>query len=259
MATQTNARRPLIVGNWKMNGLRADARALALDLATRLRWHLTPAFDMMLCPPFPLLADVADAIRGSDLGLGAQDCHAKPSGAFTGDVAAPLLKDIGCSAVIVGHSERRTLHGETDAVVKAKAEAALAAGLCAIVCIGETESERDSKRTLEVVSRQVDGSLPRGATATSVVVAYEPVWAIGTGRTPTPADVEEVHAAVRARLGTRLAGGATDAGAMRILYGGSVNAANAGQLLNLDNVDGGLVGGASLKAQDFWTIAQSCH
>ena len=258
MATRATARRPLIVGNWKMNGLRAEARALALDLARRLRAATAPGFDMMLCPPFPLLADVAEAVRGSGLGLGAQDCHAKPAGAFTGDVAAALLKDLGCSAVIVGHSERRTLHGETDAVVKAKAEAALAAGLTAIVCIGETEAERDSGRTLEVVASQIDGSLPHAASATSLVLAYEPVWAIGTGRTPTPDDVQQVHAAARTRLAGRLAGGATESVKVRILYGGSVNAANASRLLGLDDVDGGLVGGASLKADDFWTIAQSC-
>ena len=176
-------------------------------------------------------------------------------GAHTGDTSAWMLKDLGCTHVIVGHSERRSDHGETDAVIKAKAEAALAAGLVAVVCIGETLAERDAGKTLDVNRRQLLGSLPDGATAANTVVAYEPVWAIGTGRTATPEQAQEVHGMLRAELVGKL--GRETADAMRILYGGSVNAANAAVLFSQPDIDGGLVGGASLKADDFWTIAQS--
>jgi triosephosphate isomerase len=238
---------PLIAGNWKMNGGLADATALAKAVATLP----TGPAEILVCPPFPFLAAVGQALAGSRVALGAQDCHAAPNGAHTGDVAAEMLRDVGCRYVIVGHSERRTNHAETDAVVKAKAEAALRAGLAAIVCVGETLAERDSGRANAVVAAQLAGSLPAGATAGNLVVAYEPVWAIGTGRTPTAAQVADIHAVVRADLARRFADGA----AMRVLYGGSVNAANAAELLAVANVDGALVGGASLKADAFAVIA----
>jgi triosephosphate isomerase len=203
-------------------------------------------------PPATLLAQAAAALKGGKVSLGAQDCHAKDSGAFTGDIAAPMIKDAGAQYVIVGHSERRQYHGETDAAVKAKAEAALKTGLIAIVCVGETRAEREAGKAIEVVSTQVRGSLPAGGAPETVVVAYEPVWAIGTGLTPTPANVAEVHAAIRKLLGEVY--GAAGA-KLRILYGGSVKPSNAKELLGLANVDGALVGGASLKAVDFLAIA----
>ena len=194
----------------------------------------------------------ARALKESKLALGAQDCHAEASGAFTGEISAPMLKDAGAAYVIVGHSERRTLLHETDALVRAKAEAALKAELTAIVCVGETRLEREGGRAIEVVTRQLKGSLPPGGAPETLVVAYEPVWAIGTGLTPTPDDVMEMHRAIRTLLGEIYA----DAGAwMRILYGGSVKPANARELLGIANVDGALVGGASLKAKDFLAIA----
>ena len=248
-------RRALIAGNWKMNGLKADGIALARDLARRLSAADETGVDMVVCPPFTLVHPVAEAIAGSPLHLGAQDCHVAASGAHTGDVAAPMLADLGCRYVIVGHSERRTDHGEGDALVRDKAKAALAAGMAAIVCVGETEGERDAGQAEAVVRRQLAGSLPDGATPGTLVIAYEPMWAIGTGRTPTPADVQAMHAFVRRELAGRLGDGA--AGAVRVLYGGSVNRDNAARLMTLPDVDGGLVGGASLKAEDFWAIARS--
>jgi triosephosphate isomerase len=243
------ARRPLVAGNWKMNGLKSSA-----DEVDRL---VTAAgglkrLDLMVCPPATLVADFAERAKGSKLLIGGQDCHAEAAGAFTGDIAAEMLADAGASAVIVGHSERRTYHGENDATVRRKAMAAWRAKLAAIVCVGETEAEREGGRTLDVVGRQLEGSLPDGATAANLVVAYEPVWAIGTGRTPRAADVIEVHAFIRERLTARF--GAAGEG-MRVLYGGSVKPANAGELLTLANVDGALVGGASLKAVEFLGIA----
>ncbi len=252
----TASRRPLIAGNWKMNGLQADGLTLAAELAERMKSAADPEFDMAVCPPFTLIGAVAGAIAGSAIGVGGQDCHAADNGAHTGDTSAAMLADLGCSYVIVGHSERRTDHGETDAQVKAKAEAALAAGLTAIVCIGETESERDAGHTIDVVRGQLEGSLPDGATAANTVVAYEPVWAIGTGRVATPDQAQEVHAEVRACSDGLL--GSADAAALRILYGGSMKPDNAKELLALADVDGGLIGGASLNADDFWAIAESC-
>jgi len=249
-------RRPLIAGNWKMNGLRSDAVALAGELATLMKGRGEPALDMVVCPPFTVIADVGKAIAGSGIALGAQDCHRAEKGAHTGDVSAAMLADLGCRFVIVGHSERRTDHGETDAVVKAKAEAVVARGLTAIVCIGETEVERDAGRTLDVVKAQLAGSLPAKAQAANVVVAYEPVWAIGTGRTPADEEVQEVHALIRVRLADAL--GAAEAARLRVLYGGSVKPDNARALMALEDVDGGLIGGASLKSRDFWAIAESC-
>jgi triosephosphate isomerase len=243
-------RRPLVAGNWKMNGVKASAAELgkimqgAGDLWTKT--------DLMICPPATLVMTFAVVALGSRIGIGGQDCHAEPSGAFTGDISAEMLADMGATAVIVGHSERRTTHKETDAEVRAKALAAWRAGLTAIVCIGETRAEREAGKTLDVLGRQLDGSLPDGATGANLVVAYEPVWAIGTGLTPTTADVAEAHKFIRGRLAVRY--GAT-AETIRILYGGSVKPSNAVELMGVANVDGALVGGASLKAEDFLGIA----
>lgn len=241
------ADRPYIVGNWKMNGVRAmlsEARAIDRGAARH------PGVDVAIAPPFTLINGMADAAEA--IAVGGQDCHAQPSGAFTGDVAAPMLADAGASFVIVGHSERRAQHGEADGVVRAKAEAALAAGLGAIVCVGETEAERDAGKAEAVVTRQLTGSLPTSEAAASLLtVAYEPVWAIGTGRTASTDDVTAMHSAIRAKL-VALFG---DAGAaVRILYGGSVNAGNAAELLSADEVGGALVGGASLTAESFLAI-----
>ncbi|TVR99588.1 MAG: triose-phosphate isomerase [Rhodospirillales bacterium] len=250
------ARRILIAGNWKMNGLQSDGLALASALATHMRGTSDPAFEMLVCPPFTLISKVVDAVAGSGIQVGGQDCHAAEKGAHTGDTSAWMLKDLGCTYAIVGHSERRTDHGENDATVKAKAEAALAAGLRAIVCIGETLEERDAGKTLDVNRTQLHGSLPAGATAENTVIAYEPVWAIGTGRTATPEQAQEVHAMIRSELVGKLGQGVADA--MRVLYGGSMNPKNAKELLAQQDIDGGLIGGASLKADDFWAVAQSC-
>lgn len=247
--------RKLIVGNWKMNGRKADALALVSDLLGRLRAG-APDCDLMVCPPAVHVDAVAAAAAGSALGVGGQDCHAAASGALTGDIAAPMLKDLGCVTVIVGHSERRTNHGETDAQVKAKATAARAAGLLPIVAIGETLAQRDAGQTLAVVAGQLRGSLPDGSDAANTVVAYEPVWAIGTGRTATVEQVAEVHAAIQKEAGAIM--GADKAKGLRILYGGSVTPANAQALLALTDVGGALVGGASLKCDQFWAIAQAC-
>ena len=237
----------LAAGNWKMNGTRASLAEVAALRAA----HPAPACEMLLCPPATLIAAMAEAVRGSALMVGAQDCHAKPQGAHTGDLSATMLKDAGASHVIVGHSERRTDHGETDAQVRAKAEAVVEAGLVAIVCIGETEAERDSGKTLAVIGSQVDGSIPMGATAANLVVAYEPVWAIGTGRTPTLAEIAEVHGFLRGRLRGLIG---EEANGVRILYGGSVKPSNAAEIFAVPHVDGALVGGASLKATDFGAI-----
>jgi triosephosphate isomerase len=228
---------------------------LAADLAGRMKGASVKC-DMLVSPPFTLIGAVAKAVEGSGIVVGGQDCHMAEKGAHTGDTSAWMLKDAGCGAVIVGHSERRTNHGETDAIVKAKAEAALKAGLMAIVCVGETLEERDAGKTLDVNRTQVHGSLPEGATAANTVIAYEPVWAIGTGRTASPEQAQEVHAFIRGELKAKL--GEEAANGMRILYGGSMNAKNARDLLAQPDIDGGLIGGAALKAEDFWTIAQSC-
>jgi triosephosphate isomerase (TIM) len=244
------ARRPLVAGNWKMNGLAASAGELRKIMGGAA--DLTGKADILVCPPATLLAAFAEIARGSPVAIGAQDCHAEPAGAFTGDLSAEMLKDAGASAVIVGHSERRAYHQETDEAIRAKALAAWRAGLLAIVCIGETKFERDAGATLARIERQLDESLPDAAKADNLVVAYEPVWAIGTGVTPTPTDVAEVHDFIRKRLSGRY--DAAGEG-MRILYGGSVKPANAKELMAVANVDGALVGGASLKAADFLGIA----
>ncbi|WP_395459641.1 triose-phosphate isomerase [Azospirillum melinis] len=249
------ANRKLIAGNWKMNGLKADALDLASDLAGRLKGAGPVAFDMLVCPPFPLLFPVGEAIADSPLALGGQDCAPKTSGAHTGDVAPTMLKDAGCRFVILGHSERRADHGESDAVVNAKAVAAHKEGLVAIVCVGETEGQRDAGQANAVVSGQLAGSIPAGATAENTVIAYEPVWAIGTGKTATPDDVKAMHAHIRAELDGKIA----ESAKVRILYGGSVKPGNAAELMAVENVDGALVGGASLKADDFWAIGTACR
>jgi triosephosphate isomerase len=248
------ARRKLIAGNWKMNCLKADAVALAKDLAGRMRGAGQARFDMLVCPPFVLIPAVVDAVAGSAIAVGGQDCHANEKGAHTGDTAAPMLKDAGCQYVIVGHSERRTDHAETDEVVKAKAAAGLAAGLKVIVCIGETLAQRDAGQTMEINRGQLHGSLPDAASPDDTVVAYEPVWAIGTGRTASPEQAQEVHAMIRSELVSKF--GEDTGQKYRILYGGSMNAKNAQELLAQTDIDGGLIGGASLKADDFWTVAE---
>jgi triosephosphate isomerase (TIM) len=240
-------RRSLVAGNWKMNGLAASIGELKKIIADAPG---VAKAELMVCPPATLIASFAAAARGTPVLIGGQDCHAKPSGAFTGDLSAEMLKDAGASAVIVGHSERRQYHHETDADVRAKAEAARRAGLTAIVCVGETREQREAGHALDVVGAQLQGSLPDGAP--DFVVAYEPIWAIGTGLTPTPTDVGEIHRSIRDHLVWRYGAGGQGT---RILYGGSVNPKNCASLLAVENVDGALVGGASLKADDFLAIA----
>ncbi|HXF88390.1 MAG TPA: triose-phosphate isomerase [Xanthobacteraceae bacterium] len=242
-------RRPLVAGNWKMNGLQSSIAELA-KIVDGAR-HIGRA-DLLVCPPATLVAAFAAKARGSKVAIGGQDCHAEPAGAFTGDISAEMLADAGATAVIVGHSERRTFHRETDAQVRAKLLAAWRAHLTAIVCIGETQQERAANQTLDVLGRQLAGSLADGASGSNLVIAYEPVWAIGTGLTPTATDVTEAHAFVRARLQARFG---VAAAAIRILYGGSVKPSNAKELLNAADVDGALVGGASLRAEEFLAIA----
>jgi triosephosphate isomerase (TIM) len=240
--------RLLIAGNWKMNGLRSSVAELDRVMAGARALRV----DVLMCPPATLVAMFASRAEGSAVAIGGQDCHAEPSGAFTGDISAEMLRDAGARAVIVGHSERRTYHHETDVEVRAKALAARRAGLLAIVCVGESKGERDAGQALDVVARQLSQSLPDGATAENLAVAYEPVWAIGTGVTPTCADVAEVHGLIRQALHARFG---SEGEATRILYGGSVKPANAAELMRVANVDGALVGGASLKAADFLAIA----
>jgi triosephosphate isomerase (TIM) len=242
-------RRPLIAGNWKMNGLRASVEDFCQIAAgaTQLREKV----DFIVCPPATLIFQFVGSCDDG-IEVGGQDCHAEPSGAFTGDISAEMLADLGARAVIVGHSERRAFHHESDADVRHKTEAAWRAGLLAIVCIGETRDDRAAGRTLSVAGMQLEGSIPGDATARNLVIAYEPVWAIGTGLTPTPADIAEVHGFIRERLTARFPGLAQG---IRVLYGGSVKPSNAKELLTVDNVDGALVGGASLKPKEFLAIA----
>ena len=246
--------RKLIAGNWKMNGLKAEGVALAQDVAERLAAAGPIQVDVLVCPPATLIWPVTEAVAGTGLAVGGQDCHIQASGAYTGDISAAMLAEAGCGYVIVGHSERRQTHDETDALIAAKAAAAHAAGLVAIICVGETDAERDRGEAGLVVGRQLAGSIPASATAANTVIAYEPVWAIGTGRTATPADVAQIHALIREALVRRLNTGAT----VRILYGGSVKPSNARELMAVPDVDGALVGGASLKADEFWGIVTSC-
>ncbi len=244
--------RPMVAGNWKMNGTTAALREPRL-LAGMLR-DVKLKCDVMICPPATLIRRAKSVMKGSKVKLGGQDCHAAISGAHTGDISAEMLKDAGATSVIVGHSERRTNHKETDAMVAAKAVAAHRAGLTAIICIGETLDERKGGKTLDVLTTQIKGSVPQGSTAGNTVVAYEPVWAIGTGLTPTTKEVEEAHAHIRAELGKAMGG---EGAATRILYGGSVKPSNAVELMGVANVNGALVGGASLKAVDFIGIIKA--
>jgi triosephosphate isomerase len=239
--------RKLVAGNWKMNGLRADGLALAGEVARRARADAV-ACDLLVCPPATLVAAVDEILAGSGVALGGQDCHALPKGAYTGDISAEMLADAGCSHVILGHSERRQGHGESDAEIRGKVVAAMRAGLTAVLCVGETQAERLAGNAVAVVAAQLTGSIPDGMTLDRLIVAYEPVWAIGTGLSATLDDITAMHAAIRARL-------APDT---PILYGGSVNPRNAAGILGLAEVGGALVGGASLIADDFWAIARSC-
>jgi triosephosphate isomerase len=240
--------RQLIAGNWKMNG--TGASLAEVEAVARVMADRPPVCDVLICPPATLIARAALAAKGR-VAMGAQDCHAEISGAFTGDISAEMLKDAGASAVIVGHSERRQYHGETDAQVAAKAKAAWRTGLLAIICIGETEGERLDGRALHVCSKQLAGSVPQGMSAQNTAIAYEPVWAIGTGRTPTNDEIAQVHGHIRDEL-KRCFG--AEGETVRILYGGSVKPSNAKEILALDHVGGALVGGASLKAADFSAI-----
>ena len=245
--------RPLVAGNWKMNGTSASLNQLRA-IGHGFMSGLDAETDALICPPATLLAHASEVLKNTPVKVGGQDCHARESGAHTGDISAEMLKDAGASHVIVGHSERRTDHGETDAMVRAKAEAAWRAGIIAIICIGETKAERELGSTLDILSRQIAGSVPPTATGHNTVIAYEPVWAIGTGLTPTAADVAEAHAHIRAELKELLS---AESARTRILYGGSVKPANAVELLAVNNVDGALVGGASLKSADFLGIAEA--
>jgi triosephosphate isomerase (TIM) len=239
----------LVAGNWKMNGMRQDGAMLAHALKERAALASgSLGCEILVCPPATLLSEVGGILAGSDIALGGQDCHAMPKGAHTGDISAEMLADAGCKFVILGHSERRQGHGETDAVVRGKIAAAWRAGLATILCVGETQGQRQAGEAVKIVSSQLDGSIPENASAATLVVAYEPVWAIGTGLTATTDDIAALHSEIRS---------CTPAGT-RILYGGSVNPKNAGAILGLSEVDGALVGGASLNADDFWAIVQSC-
>ncbi len=242
-------RRKLVAGNWKMNGLR-DSVA---ELDAAIEGSAAAPCDLLICPPATLIATFATRAAGGRVAIGGQDCHAKAAGAHTGDIAAEMLRDAGAAAVIVGHSERRADHAETDAMVAAKAEAAWRAGLTAIICVGETEAERDAGDTLAVIGASLDASVPPSATAATTVIAYEPVWAIGTGRTPTVEQIAEVHGFIRERLRELL--GVVEGTGMRILYGGSVKPGNAAEIFAVAHVDGALVGGASLRAADLLAIA----
>ena len=250
----TDAIRPLIAGNWKMNGLKsslAEFEAMLTDAS-----EVAAKADLLVCPPATLIAEFARRASGSTtLAVGAQDCHTKPSGAHTGDLSAEMLADAGARAIIVGHSERRADHGETDIEVRQKAEAVWRAGLTAIVCIGETQHQRDQGQTLDICRGQLNVSLPDGSRSDNLVVAYEPVWAIGTGLTPTTQDVEQIHRFIRELLIARFKG---EGAKTRILYGGSVKPSNAAELMAVSNVNGALVGGASLKSADFLAIARGC-
>ena len=245
--------RRLVAGNWKMNGLSASLGELAALRDAPARRGA--ACDVLVCPPATLLAQAAWTLKGA-FALGGQDCHAQPAGAFTGDVSAEMLKDAGAAYVIVGHSERRHHHGESDSDVAAKALAAWRAGLTAIICMGESQAQRDGGVATHICKSQLVASMPADATSANTVIAYEPVWAIGTGRTPTSAEIAAMHAHIRACLVEKLGAGAAD---MLILYGGSVNPGNAAQILNLPDVGGALVGGASLKSDDFLKIIAAVH
>ncbi len=240
-------RRKLAAGNWKMNGLPAGLAEVSALMAA----YPAPAIDLLICPPATLLAQMASLRGAHPLRLGGQDCHRDASGAFTGDIAAPMLRSAGADYVILGHSERRAAYGETDGLVTAKSSAAHAADLIAVICLGESLDQREAGKTLDVVAAQLAGSVPATATAQNTVIAYEPIWAIGTGRVPTMPQITEVHTKLRADLRARFG---AEGAAMRLLYGGSVKPSNAAEIFALPDVDGALVGGASLKAADFGAI-----
>ncbi|HJN61499.1 MAG TPA: triose-phosphate isomerase [Alphaproteobacteria bacterium] len=245
------APRPMVAANWKMNGLRRDGRDLARALARLKGAAGEPACDIVVCPPAALLFELRDDLLGAGMALGGQDCHAEAKGAHTGDISAELLGDCGCEYVILGHSERRANHGETSAMVSAKVAAAERAGLRAILCVGESEDERDVGRALAVVGEQLKESLAEAGASADITIAYEPVWAIGTGRTANAADIGEMHMHIRQLFGELKTGGESG---LRVLYGGSVKAENAAEILSIAGVDGALVGGASLSAENFWRI-----
>ena len=247
-------RKMLIAGNWKMNGLTFDGIALASEIKDAVK-SKKRVCEFLVCPPFTLLTSIKRVLKGTKIALGAQDCHFNEKGAHTGDVSPLMLVDTGCSYVILGHSERRADHGESSELVRKKAVAANSVGLKTVICIGETLEQRDNGETIDICSKQIMESVPDDATAENTVIAYEPVWAIGTGKTPTTQDVEDVHVAVRKVLAKKL--GKIQASKMRILYGGSVKPSNAKEFLSLENVDGALIGGASLKSEDFMAIADN--
>jgi triosephosphate isomerase (TIM) len=242
-----NKPKPLVAGNWKMNGL-MDSAAELFRLDALVKEGQDAGCEILICPPFTQIVRFAGKMQGGKIMIGAQDCHVSEKGAHTGDISAEIIKDAGASHVIVGHSERRADHNEDNRLIREKTKAAWRAGLVAIVCVGETASEREAGETAAVVEAQLAGSIPQGAAASETIIAYEPVWAIGSGVTPTADDVEMIHGVIRAHLGGRFG---DEGGGMRILYGGSVKSTNAAALMGIDNVDGALVGGASLKAEDF--------
>ena len=243
----------LIVGNWKMHGLRADSLERAEKLAGLMQGHKALPFSMVICPPATVLATVAAALKQSAIKWGGQDCHDQSAGAFTGDISATMLQDLGCSHVILGHSERRQHHQETSDSVAAKAKAVHAAGLVAIICVGELDAERTAGKAEKIVAEQLALSIPDTATSENTAIAYEPVWAIGTGKTASQEDITHMHALIRTKASEKVKKGAW----LSLLYGGSVKSGNAGEILHLPNVDGVLVGGASLKTEEFWAIAQA--
>ena len=247
----THGSRPLVAGNWKMNGLRESLNEAA-SICKAVAAGGAGKAEIVVCPPATLLMAVTAICEGTKVGVGGQDCHAEASGAFTGDISAEMLKDAGATYVILGHSERRAGHHETNEQVRAKAKAALRAGLLAIICVGETRAERDSGGALAIVGKQLASSIPDYSPPGRIVIAYEPVWAIGTGFTPTPQNIAEMHGFIRERMNQHLPGQGAN---LRILYGGSVNPANAAELLSVEDVDGALVGGASLSCAEFMAIA----
>jgi triosephosphate isomerase len=244
-------RRKLAAGNWKMNGT-----AGALSELVELAKHVKPGdAETLICPPAPLLYLACEKLRGTAIAIGAQDCHIEASGAYTGDISAPMVADTGATYVILGHSERRDAHDETNADIATKTRAAWAAGLTAIICIGESGADREADKTLDIIAAQLAGSVPENATGENTVIAYEPIWAIGTGKTPTLGQIVEVHDFIRARLNDRF--GQETGDTIRLLYGGSVKPDNAAEIFTAENVDGALVGGASLKAADFAPIIKA--
>ncbi len=242
-------RRKIAAGNWKMHGLKASVD----ELKQLISLTNGATCEIILCPPATLIEEMVDVSGDSGIRIGGQDCHWSEKGAYTGEISAEMLADVGASCVILGHSERRSLHHESSELVKTKVEAAWRAGLTAIICVGETEAERDAGDTLTIIGDQLAASVPDGATADNTIIAYEPVWAIGTGRTPSLSEITEVHDFINAQLATRFA----DGDDMRILYGGSVKPSNAAEIFAISNVDGGLVGGASLSATDFSGIVKA--